>query len=396
MKSISIFRFCFLAVCFTVVLFGSPLFGEENKPFLAPWADDVPFPTRAELAFPEGAVHSIAHDCDVDPDYKFLHETAIGVRGDEMVLGWYHNPADELSGKTFQRARSTKDDGRTWSEPEIVMDRGNDEGLMYVGLQFFPFGGDLYVLTNQEKGAERPVDCLLLKWDAERKKWEERGPIAPRFLSMQQPILMDDGNYVVSGSYNPTPGGINGFLPVVYISQGKEIEKPWRRFLLDTEFVNIFAETAILADGPNLLGVTRRENSPFPNFYESGDYGRTWRKIENKTFPTCSSKFAAGTLSNGNRYILFNAADFKRDKNGQPVAEGMNRNRALLAIAVARPEEKAFSRVWKVSDVTTPTKQVYSHYPCAVEKDGKLYISYTGQHERRNAGLTVIPVESLK
>lgn len=388
-------KFSISSVLLSVLLVFVSAAAAQEAPFLAPWADDVPFPNRSELAFPEGAVHSIAHDCDADPDYKFLHETAVGVCGDEIILGWYHNPVHELSGKTFQRARRTKDDGKTWSESETVMDRGNDEGLMYVGLQFFNFGDDFYVFTNQEKGTERPVNCILLKWNPESKKWDERGPVAARFLSMQQPILMADGNYIISGSYNPTPGAINGYMPVVYISQGKEIEKPWWRFLMDTEYVNMFAETAILADGPNLLGVTRLESFPFPNFYESRDYGRTWRKIENRTFPASNSKFAAGTLSNGNRYLIFSAADFKRDENGKIITDGMNRDRATLAIAIARPGEKAFSKVWKVSDKTTSTQQSSSHYPCAVEKDGKLYISYTGQHKLRNAAMTVIPIDSL-
>jgi len=107
------------------------------------------------------------------------------------------------------------------------------------------------------------------------------------------------------------------------------------------------------------------------------------------------SRFAAGKLSTGDRYIIYNLPCFERDGDGKIVAEGMNRGRHTLAIAVAGPGEKAFTRVWKVSDVTQSTWQKASHYPCAVEHRGMLYITYTGQHGLRNCGFTAIPVASL-
>ena len=380
----------------TAILSGLAAFGDDSAPFLAPWPDDVPYPTPAEICFPDGIYHSIVHDCDTDPAYKFLHETAIGVLDDELFAAWYHNPKHELQGKTFQRFRTSKDFGKTWSDHAILMDRDNDKGLMYVGVQFLTLDATLYAFTNQEHGTERPVDCILLSWDKTNRKWVEHGPIAERFLAMQQPMLMDNGNFVMSGSYAARPGQVNATVPVVYISQGKDIEKPWRRVLLDTaKRVNVFAETAVVVDGKNLLAVTRLEKNPFPNFYESNDFGESWRKIENKTFAASHSKFAAGTLSTGYRYIIYNLPRFKRNDDGNILTEGMNRGRHTLVIAVAKPGEKAFSRIWKISDVTQSTAQKASHYPCAVEHEGMLYVTYTGGHKLRNCGFTAIPVASL-
>jgi hypothetical protein len=365
-------------------------------PFLAPWPEDVPYPTPEEIRFPEGIYHRIVHDCDIDPEYKFLHEAAIGVLDGELFAAWYHNPEHELKGKTFQRFRTSKDCGSTWSDHAILMDRGNDEGLMYVGMQFLALDGTLYAFTNQEHGTERPVDCILLSWDRASREWVELGPIAERFLAMQQPMPMANGNFAMAGSYAAQPGQVNATVPVVYISQGRDIEKPWRRVLLDAaEYVNVFAETAVVVDGSNLLAVTRLEKNPFPNFYESSDCGESWHTVENQTFAASHSKFAAGKLSTGDRYIIYNLPHLTRDADDRIVPEGMDRGRHTLVIAVAAPEEGAFSRIWKLSDITQSTQQKASHYPCAVEHEGMLYVTYTGQHGLRNCGFTAIPVAVL-
>ncbi|MDO5113525.1 MAG: sialidase family protein [Planctomycetia bacterium] len=379
------------------ILFASIAMAQEKSLFLQPWDESLPYPAASEVAFPEGLRHVIVQDCDADPEWKFLHETAVGFCGEELVVAWYNNLEHELSGKTIQRARRSSDDGKTWSEPELVKGVPEDK-MKYVGIQFLEMDGKFYAFSNMEfeKGFESLADCLLMEYDKAAKKWNDVGMVCKRFLAMQQPILMDDGNYIISGSYNIRDGANNGVIPVVYVSQGKDIAKPWKRYLMDTEYVNVFAETAIVVNGANVLGVTRLEASPYPNFYESNDFGKTWRKLENKTFLASSSKFAAGTLSNGVRYILYNLPNFTRDANGKPQLDKMNRGRHTLVIATAQPEDTAFTKIWKVSDVTAGADQKMSHYPCAVEHDGKLYISYTGQHTRRNAGLTIVPIESLK
>ncbi|MDO5566223.1 MAG: sialidase family protein [Planctomycetia bacterium] len=364
---------------------------------LTPWPENVPYPTPDDIVFPKGITHGIVHDCERDPQYKFLHETAVGQCNGSIFVAWYNNYKAELSGKTLQRGRWSKDHGQTWSDPEIVMDEGNDKGRKFVGIQFLNQNGDFYAFSNEEVegGFEKLVHMLLLVFDQKNKQWKTIAPIAPRFLAMQQPILMGDGNYIIVGSYNPFPGGSNGVIPAVYVSQGKEIAKPWERFLIDTEYVNVFAETAIVVNGPNILAVTRVEKSPQPYFYVSSDYGRTWKRIANRSFYASASKFAAGTLTNGVRYILYNLPDFKRDTQGNVIESTLKRGRKTLVMATSQPGEKYFSRIWKISDPSTSTAQLASHYPCALEFDGKLYITYTGQHRLRNCGISIVPVSSF-
>jgi len=365
------------------------------------WSPSVPYPKSTEIFFPEGVEHFVVQDCNQDPDYRFLHETAVGFLDNELILAWYNNIQKELEGKTFQRAKRSSDFGQTWTEPEIIIDKDNDLGLMYVGMQFLTLDGTLYLFTNLEHGAEYPVDCILMSWDSNSKNWKIVGPVAERFLAMQQPMLMDNGNFIMSGSYAPEADKKFASTPMVCISQGKEITKPWKQVRLDPENeVNLFAETGIVVDNQNILAVTRRENSPYPNFYESNDYGETWRKIENRTFPAVASKFAAGRLSNGYRYIVYNLPQFNRTADGKIDDASLQwYQRDTLVMAIAKPGEYAFSKLWKISNPDGATGLTTSHYPCLVEHDGWVYISYTGtlpDKQWRVAALTKFPLKSLE
>lgn len=374
---------------------------DEQNLFLQLWTSDAPFPTKGEVDFPEGVQHSVVQDGNLDDEYEFMHETALGFCGDELIYGWYNNPEKELQGKTIQRARRSYDLGETWTEPEIVMDPGTDKNVMFVGLQFFSADNSLWLLTNMESEAERPVHTLLAKYDPAAKKWNTIGPVAERFLAMQAPVMNDEGNYVVSGSYAVHPDQQFASTPAVYVSQGKDIEKPWRLERLDpNEKVNFFAETGVILDKNFALAVTRREDSPFPNFYASNDFGKNWTSVENKTFPAVHSKFAAGTFSNGIRYIVFNLPCFKRLENGSiDVGSIEFSSRDSLVIAIARPGEKAFSHMYTISDPSASTRLSTSHYPCVVEHDGWIYVSYTGtfvDKPLRVGALAKFPLKSLE
>jgi len=101
-----------------------------------------------------------------------------------------------------------------------------------------------------------------------------------------------------------------------------------------------------------------------------------------------------GVLSTGQRYVV-----------SQTSADGGTR-RSPLTIAVSRPGEWAYSRVYLIRHAVFPEGPGASHpkaalaYPYAVEHAGKLYVGYSnsngGGNFRNSAELAVIPVASLK
>ena len=96
---------------------------------------------------------------------------------------------------------------------------------------------------------------------------------------------------------------------------------------------------------------------------------------------------------------------FLADAFGVTTADGGTR-RSPLTIAVSRPGEWAYSRVYLIRHAVFPEGPGASHpkaalaYPYAVEHAGKLYVGYSnsngGGNFRNSAELAVIPVASLK
>jgi hypothetical protein len=134
----------------------------------------------------------------------------------------------------------------------------------------------------------------------------------------------------------------------------------------------------------------------------SQDYGKTWYPTEISNLPMATSKPAAGVLSTGQRYLVCTTAR----------SNGKKRN--PLTIAVSRPGESLFSKVFVIRHAEFPDGPGESNpraslsYPYSVEHNGRLYIGYsnnggnagrTGEGRElwnnNSAELAVIPIASL-
>jgi hypothetical protein len=119
------------------------------------------------------------------------------------------------------------------------------------------------------------------------------------------------------------------------------------------------------------------------------DHGRTWTLAAASNLPMATQKPYAGTLSTGQHYLIGTITD---DTDG---------TRSPLTIAVSKPGESLFSRVFLIrTSVFAGTPGVSApnadfSYPYAVERNGQLYIGYTDKEHIYNE-LVVIPVSSLE
>lgn len=147
-------------------------------------------------------------------------------------------------------------------------------------------------------------------------------------------------------------------------------------------------ETTVWVEGRELLAITRNNTGAMPFVFASHDYGRTWSAVKDHAFTASTSKLYAGHLSTGQRYLVFN-----QPKKGE---KGFS-SRETLVIGVSRAGETALAKTWCVQNHGTAERPAASHYPCAIEHDGRLFVLYTaGFVGRRQCELAIIPVASLQ
>ena len=107
--------------------------------------------------------------------------------------------------------------------------------------------------------------------------------------------------------------------------------------------------------------------------------------------PMTPSKPCGGVLSTGQRYLI------------GTIAADAGFRRAPLTIAVSRPGERLFCRIFCITDRTLRENpkgaQPRLAYPYAFEYDRKLYVVYSAALQRGNlndAELAVFSVDDLK
>jgi len=323
--------------------------------------------------------------------YKFLHDPAIVVHKKQLIAAWYNCPEEEISGESCINARRSDDGGITWSEVETIAKDTNNTGIYYVPAQLLSIKNELFSFVGSMTGHDRIVNTAMYQYNDSAKRWNITGEIADLFLPNCMPQKLKNGNWIMAGRVALVLGELP-LTPAVVISNGDDIKSPWRVVKLQEKKFkkDQHPETTVIADGNKLYAFTRVNSRNYiPKFYVSKDFGETWTQIENHDFRAVSSKLYAGTLSTGQKYVVFN----------YPMSDQINARGVLaLSLSSANEKELTFSRVLKIRSSKMPGSPADSHYPSAVEYDGKLYVIYTAEftgEKKRQCELAIIPIESL-
>jgi len=342
----------------------------------------------AEPAFPAGLEHVRVERSDSDR-YQFLHDPAIEFHKGELFASWYSCPEKEIVGESLIRCRRSKDSGKTWSALEVIAEDTSRDGTYYVPAQLLSHGSVLHAFVGKMKGHDLITTCAVYALDEATNRWQPRGEIADLFLPLCQPVKMADGNWIMAGRV-ASRFGVKPRIPAVAISRGDDLTGRWQVVPLLAEELSTAhcPETTVWVEGRDLLAITRNETGAVPFVFASHDFGRTWSAVKDHAFTASTSKLYAGHLSTGQRYLVFN-----QPKEGE---KGFN-SRETLVIGVSRPDETTLAKTWIVQNHSTSDRPTASHYPCAIEHDGRLFVLYTaGAAGLRQCELAIIPITSLQ
>jgi hypothetical protein len=355
------------------------------------WDDAQELPKAAELPLVQGAEFHVLKQKRPDEDgCKWTLGVGLAWHKGTLYASYGFNKGNENTVTEEAHVRVSEDGGKTWGKP-VVMDAGEGNLGVSHGV-FLSHGGKLWAFMGAFYDNFQRTHARAYWLNETSGKWEPRGVVLDQgFWPMQEPQRMSDGNWIMAGFRVVNGFGLAGNLPAVAISQGDDFTK-WKMVVIQADKslgTNLWGESTVIVEKQRITNIARYGAKALALVSTSEDHGRTWTPATASNLPMATSKPYAGTLSNGQRYLVCTTT---ADTGGR---------RSPLTIAVSKPGGSLFSRVFlirpSVSEKTpgvSDSKADFS-YPYAVEHEGQLYIGYTHKSHIANE-LAVIPVSSLE
>ena len=365
------------------------------KPFPL-WDKAQNLPLATEIPTLEDVTFRVIKKWDQQADgYTFLHGVGLGWHKGKLYASIGHNKGAENTVTEEAHYRVSDDHGRTWSEL-CVIDEGGDENLAVSHGVFLSHAGNLWAFHGAYYDKMKNIHTRAYSLDENTGEWIKHGIVVENgFWPMNQPVLMDNGNWVLPGISAGPYSNESVFPAAVAISHGDDFTK-WDYVEIPTGegIERMWGESAIFTEGARIFNIARYGGEASALLAESQDYGRTWTPSRISNLPMATSKPAAGTLSNGQHFLICTTANNNGGK------------RTPLTIAVTAPGENIFRKVFVIRRSRHPEKPGESadnlslSYPCAIEHASHLYVGYSNNGGRRgnlnSAEMAIIPLAGLQ
>jgi len=363
------------------------------------WDESVPLKKSADLPVLKEVRFNVIKPYEFQKDgYRFLHGVGLGFFKGRLYASFGHNKGGENTETEEARVCHSDDLGKTWSEVTTI-DSGEEPGIGVSHGVFHIHDGKLWAFQGAYSGTMKNVHTRAYVLDEAKNVWQLRGTvIAGGFWPMQEPQKMENGNWIMGGLCAG-----NGNPAAVAICEGDDFTKWKLTILKKPETIGkMWGESTIFAHGKQVINVSRWGDQAKALVAISHDNGVTWTDSLPSNLPMATSKPFTGTLSTGHHYLVCTTA---ADNGGK---------RSPLTIAVSKPGESTFNRVFVIRHAEFPDGPGESHkatklsYPHAVEHEGHLYIGYSNSGggvgrvgesrelwNNNSAELAVIPLKSL-
>lgn len=331
--------------------------------------------------------------------YRFLHGVAVIWHKGKLYASFGHNKKGENTVTEEANYRVSEDGGKTWGPVKKI---GGGGKVAISHGEFISFKGNLWAFHGEYDGIMENLRMRAFLLNENTNKWIDKGIIARNnFWSSAAPEKMENGNWIMPGfQVNPTVAGY--CPPAVAISHGDNFTK-WDVVVIPMKTEGVWGESSVMIDGSEIVIVARWGNQSLALASKSKDYGRTWTQLKSSNLPMTTSKPYAGKLSSGEYYLI--GTTFR----------GVHNTRSPLTIALSRPGEIFFSKVFIIRHAEFPEGPGESHpdarlgYPHACEYKGKLYVGYSNNggkigrppgegrelYNNNSAELAIIPIEEI-
>lgn len=366
------------------------------------WDEARSLPKATDLPVLEGVRFSVIKPYEFTKDgYRFLHGVGLCFHRGKLYASFGHNKGGENTDTEEARFCVSEDGGKSWSEVRTM-----DSGEGPVGVShgsFLSHNGKLWAFMGAYTGTMQGIHTRAYRLNETSGTFELLGTVIEGgFWPLQEPLRMDDGNWIMSGITAGVYEERGTHPAAVAISHGDDFTK-WDLVPIAPEpGLRMWGESTVIVEGKRVTNISRYGGEARALVATSEDHGRTWTTMRPGNLPMATSKPYAGVLSTGQRYLVCTTT-----------ADGGKR-RSPLTIALSRPGEETLSRVFVIRHAIFPEGPGESHeraslsYPYAIEHEGHLYVAYSNNGgnvgrvgegrelwNNNSAELAVIPVEAL-
>ncbi|WP_240928159.1 exo-alpha-sialidase [Thalassoroseus pseudoceratinae] len=368
---------------------------EFAKPFPL-WDVTRPLPKANEIADLKSVEFQVIKEWNLNKDgYRFLHGVGLCWHQGKLYASIGHNRGAENTVTEEAQYRVSDDNGRSWSELRVI-DAGDEPNLAVSHGVFLSHRGKLWAFHGAYTNKMEQIHTRAYTLGEDSGEWTKHGVVIRNgFWPMNQPVRMPNGNWIMPGFSGGRYSNDRVFLAAVAISHGDDLTQwDYVEIPASRHIARMWGESALYLDGKRVVNIARYGEEAKALVAISEDYGRTWTDSRVSNLPMATSKPAAGTLSNGQHYLVCTTA---KDNGGQ---------RTPLTITVTAPGNSLFQKVFVIrrSRLEGQPGESADHlslsYPYAVEHDGHLYVGYSNNGGRsgnlNSAELAIIPIEQLK
>jgi hypothetical protein len=266
------------------------LVADDPVPFPL-WDESQPLPIANHLPILQDVTFHVIKKWDQKADgYTFLHGVGLGWHKGKLYASMGHNKGEENTVSEEAQYRVSSDNGRTWSELRVI-DAGDEADLAVSHGVFLSHHGKLWAFHGAYLNKMERIHTRAYSLDEPTGRWIKHGiVIGNGFWPMNQPVWMDDGNWIMPG-FLAGPYSSNGVFPAaVAISQGDDFTR-WEEVELPTaESINkMWGESALWVDGKRVFNVARYGGEAIALAAVSNDYGRTWTASAIRNPPMATS-----------------------------------------------------------------------------------------------------------
>lgn len=367
---------------------------EGSDPVLL-WDPSRPVPKAEEIPVLEGVEFHVIKQWNQKQDgYTFLHGVNLAWHNGELFASFGHNKGAENTVSEEAQYRVSADGGKSWSELRVI-DAGDEENLAVSHGVFCSCNGQLWAFQGAYYNRMERIHTRAYLLDDSTGQWKKEGVVIRHgFWPMNQPVRMNDGNWIMPGFSGGPYSGERVFPAAVAISHGDDLTKwDYVEIPVAPQITKMWGESALFVAGKQVLNIARYGGEANALLAISQDSGRTWMESRVSNLPMATSKPAAGALSTGQHYLICTTTANSGGK------------RSPLTIVLTRPGEKFFSQVFVIRNSVQENgpgesaKQLSLSYPCAVEHEGYLYVGYSNNGGRRgnlnSAELAIIPLSAF-